>query len=74
MNAEEIERVTGKKRFGKQAEWFKAQLGTDVVRCSDGSPVVTWATFEALQARKAGLNNAPAPEQRPPLRALRAVK
>lgn len=74
MNAEEIERVTGFKWHSKQVEWFKAQLGTDVVRCSDGSPVVTWATFEALQARKAGLNNTPAPEQRPPLRALRAVK
>jgi hypothetical protein len=76
MSAEDIERVTGKKRYGKQCDWFKAQFGINVVRCGDGSPVITWATFEALQAKKAGLSSAPIKEERPALRpaTLRAVK
>lgn len=76
MTLAELERVTGRKRFGKQVEWFKLQFGINVVRCGDGSPVVTWATFEALQAKKAGLSAAPAKEERPTLRpvTLRAIK
>lgn len=76
MTAQDLERVTGKKRHSKQAEWFKRQLGVDVMRCGDGSPVVTWAAFEALQAKKVGLSTAPAQEERAPLRStlLRAAK
>lgn len=76
MSANDLARVTGKKRYGKQVEWFKLQFGINVVRCGDGSPVMTWATFEALQAKKAGLASAPIKEERPLLRSspLRAVK
>ena len=48
MSADDLARVTGKKRYGKQVEWFRAQFGISIVRCGDGSPVITWATFEAL--------------------------
>lgn len=76
MTLAELERVTGKKRYGKQVEWFKAQFGINVVRCGDGSLVVTWATFEALQAKKAGLRTEPIKEERAALRpvTLRAIK
>lgn len=77
MTAEDLHRVTGKKRYSKQVEWFKEQFGINVVRCSDGSPVMTWATFEALQAKKAGLASAPVKEERQkitPLTTLRAVR
>ena len=76
MSAEDLARVTGKKRFGKQVEWFREQFGVSVVRCGDGSPVVTWSTFEALQAKKAGLTTGPVKEERPALRpaVLRAIK
>ena len=76
MSAEDLARVTGKKRYGKQVEWFKRELGVNVVRCGDGSPVVTWSTFEALQAKKAGLTTGPVKEERPALRpaVLRAIK
>jgi hypothetical protein len=76
MTTAELERVTGKKRYTKQVEWFREQFGITVVRCGDGSPVVTWATFEALQAKKAGLASGPIKEERPLLRSspLRAVK
>ena len=76
MTAEDLARVTGKKRYGKQVEWFREQFGVSVVRCGDGSPVVTWSTFEALQAKKAGLTTGPIKEERPALRpaVLRAIK
>lgn len=76
MSAEDIAGVTGKKRYGKQIEWFRAQFGINVVRRGDGSPVITWATFEALQAKKAGLSAAPIKEERPALRpvTLRAIR
>lgn len=61
MSEEELVRITGKRRHSKQAEWFKAQFGIDVVRAGDGKLIVTWATFEALNAKKNGLGaSAPA--------------
>ena len=76
MSAADLERVTGLKRFGKQAVWFRLQFGVNVVRCGDGSPVMTWLTFEALQQKKAGLTAAPSKQERTPLRSstLRSVK
>jgi hypothetical protein len=76
MTAEDLVRVTGKKRYSKQAEWFREQLGINVVRCGDGSPVITWTTFEALLAKKAGLHTEPIKEERAALRSLssRAIK
>lgn len=67
MSAEDLSRVTGKKRYGKQCEWFRLQFGINVVRCGDGSPVITWATFEALQAKRAGLTVATKEKERPAL-------
>ncbi|QCP50197.1 DUF4224 domain-containing protein [Trinickia violacea] len=54
MDAADLERVTGKKRYSKQAEWFKASFGIDVVRCADGTLIMTWAQFDALLAKKSG--------------------
>lgn len=68
MNADELERVTGKKRYSSQAAWFREQFGINVVQCGDGSPVMTWLTFEALQQKRAGLTSAPSKQERPPLR------
>ncbi|WP_429474693.1 DUF4224 domain-containing protein [Paraburkholderia atlantica] len=55
MTSDQLVDITGKRRFSKQAEWFKANYGVDVVRRDDGSVVMLWATFQALDARKAGL-------------------
>jgi hypothetical protein len=74
MTADDLKRVTGKTRYGKQVEWFREQFGINVVRCGDGSPIVTWSTFEALQAKKAGLTSGPIREERRPLIPLRSVK
>jgi hypothetical protein len=53
------------KRFSKQVHWFADQFGVKVATCSDGSPVMTWANFNALNARRLGLSSPEsAPEKR----------
>ena len=76
MSAADLERVTKKKRYGKQVEWLRQEFGINVVRDGDGCPVMTWLTFEALQQKKAGLIAEPSKQERPPLRSstLRSVK
>jgi hypothetical protein len=75
MAPEDLERVTGKKRYSKQAEWFKNRYGFTPVTCGDGTLIVTWATFEALDKRTAGLAHDGVPAERRPLRSsLRAIK
>lgn len=65
MSADEIERMTGFKRFSKQVQWFSDQFSVKVAVCSDGSPVMTWANFNALNARRLGLSSADqAPKKR----------
>lgn len=57
MTPAELERVTGKKRYSKQAEWFKNEFGISVTCAAGGKIVMPWATFEALSAKKAGLTS-----------------
>ncbi|MCA8331847.1 DUF4224 domain-containing protein [Burkholderia cepacia] len=71
MNEADLVRVTGKKRYGKQADWFKATFGIDVVTAANGAVIMTWSTFESLQAKKAGLaGDAPGTRERPALRSV----
>lgn len=74
MSETDLQEVTGKKRGSAQAAWFKRQFNVDVTRRGDGTIVLTWATFEALQARKAGLTSANpsgAAPARPPVYSMR---
>jgi hypothetical protein len=70
MTSADIERVTGKKRYSKQVAWFREQFGVTVAQRSDGSPVMTWNTLEALIAKCAGvaIPSTPLIPERPPLR------
>ena len=45
MNEADLVRVTGKKRYGKQAEWFKATFGIDVVTAASGAVIMTIVDF-----------------------------
>jgi hypothetical protein len=74
MSPEDLVRVTGKKTSTKQAEWFQSEFGVRVVLCGDGSPVMTWATFEALMQKRAGILSSGAEPPRPALRPLRSVR
>jgi hypothetical protein len=55
MSDDDLKAVTGMVRYTKQMAWFKRTFGVEPARSSNGRPVMTWATFEALQAKKAGL-------------------
>ena len=55
MELADLKRVTGKTRYSKQAEWFKTTFGVDVPRDGNGAIVMTWQTFEALSAKRAGV-------------------
>ncbi|WP_175984625.1 DUF4224 domain-containing protein [Burkholderia stabilis] len=71
LSEADLVRVTGKKRYGKQAEWFKATFGIDVITAANGAVIMTWSTFESLQAKKAGLaGDAPGTRERPALRSV----
>ncbi|WP_429329500.1 DUF4224 domain-containing protein [Paraburkholderia atlantica] len=56
MTPSDLEQVTGLKRYSKQVEWFKRTFHVDVPRRANGSIVMTWATYEALNAKKAGVD------------------
>ncbi|KAA1013219.1 DUF4224 domain-containing protein [Paraburkholderia panacisoli] len=55
MSPGDLVEITGKRRYSKQAEWFKDQFGVTVTQRDDRSIVMTWSTYEALAARKVGL-------------------
>ncbi|RQS74647.1 DUF4224 domain-containing protein [Burkholderia sp. Bp8977] len=55
LTAEELEQITGKKRYSAQAAWFKAQFNVDVPRRGDGSVVMTKDTFEKLLQKRLGI-------------------
>ncbi|MEB2511270.1 DUF4224 domain-containing protein [Burkholderia multivorans] len=74
MNADDLVRVTGKKRYSKQAEWFKATFGIEVVTAANGAVIMTWSTFESLQAKKAGLaGDVAGTRERPALRSVHRI-
>lgn len=55
MTDEQLVRVTGKRRYSKQAEWFKDQFGIEPVCAGNGKLNMTWEHFNALMARKHGM-------------------
>ncbi|CAN7428242.1 DUF4224 domain-containing protein [Caballeronia sp. LjRoot34] len=55
MSAADLIAVTDKKRYTAQLAWFKRTFGVEPARSDKGRPVITWATFEALQAKRMGV-------------------
>ncbi|WP_250477358.1 DUF4224 domain-containing protein [Caballeronia sp. INML1] len=56
MTPEDLKQITGRVRYSKQAEWFKQAFGVEITRSFDGAPIMTWALYESLLARRAGLD------------------
>ncbi|CAG9172418.1 hypothetical protein LMG23992_02226 [Cupriavidus laharis] len=52
--------MTGKKRPSAQLDWFQRCFGFKPVQRADGRIILLWATFEALQASRAGVAQASA--------------
>ncbi|CAG9259474.1 conserved hypothetical protein [Burkholderia diffusa] len=72
MSDDDLVDVTGKKRRSAQVAWFERHFGLTPVTRADGRIILTWAAFEALQAKRAGvLPNSTAPAARPQLMPIR---
>lgn len=55
MSPTDLIEVTRKTRYTTQAAWFKRRFGIAVTQRDDGSIVLAWDTFLALDAKKAGV-------------------
>ncbi|CAB3730327.1 DUF4224 domain-containing protein [Paraburkholderia rhynchosiae] len=73
MSDQDLIDVTGKKRHSAQAAWFERHFGITPVQRADGRIILTWAAFEGLQAKRAGVGPATssANTERPPLMPIR---
>ncbi len=67
MSEQDLQDVTGKKRHTAQVTWFKSNFGLTPVQRKDGRIILTWAAFEGLQARRAGIGADQPPNSRPKL-------
>lgn len=75
MTNDDLASVTGRKRYSKQVAWFREQFGVTLPSSVKGAPVITWAAFEALQAKRNGMyGNADVPMTRPTLRTVRGAR
>lgn len=72
MSEQDLRDVTGLRRFKLQAAWFQRHFGLTPVQRADGRIILTWAAFEALQAKRAGVLPGAVPsDNRPALVPLR---
>lgn len=70
LSAEQLYKITGKKRAHCQHAWFKQQFGVDLPRTAD-RVIISPQLFEQLQAKRAGLAAAPAVADRPRIYSLK---
>ncbi|URF03012.1 DUF4224 domain-containing protein [Cupriavidus campinensis] len=72
MTDEDLQELTGKKRWSAQARWLEAAFRIEPLRRGDGRVMMTWETYRALEAKKAGVGSAEVvpltPTARPVLR------
>lgn len=73
MSEQDLIDVTGKKRHSAQAAWFLRHFGVTPVQSAAGRIILTWAAFEGLQAKRAGVGLPPngTSGTRPPIMPLR---
>jgi hypothetical protein len=55
LSPEDLESITGAKRYSLQAKWFEEHFRVKVVCRADGSIVLTQEVFEALLAKRMGV-------------------
>lgn len=72
MTKPEIELVTGLTQHAAQVRWFKEHFGV-VVSCDRTGPIMTKAAFEALIAKRYGLQHSDSPAMRPAVRLMGAA-
>lgn len=64
ISPSDLEKLTALKRHSKQVAWFLEQFGIRVPTRADGTIVLSWNTFEAINAKRLGLSGEPAPKKR----------
>lgn len=64
MTKTEIEEFTGLTQHAAQVRWFKDHFGV-VVSCDRAGPIMTKVAFEALIAKRYGLQHSEAATARP---------
>lgn len=77
LSNEDLEAITGKKRYSAQASWFKESFAIDPVCRPDGSIMLTPAAFEALLLKRMGVEvgtSASGPDVLPPVYPLFKAK
>lgn len=55
LTPDELFQITGRRRVLNQASWFKQYLGV-VVPCDAKGPIINKPTYDALVARRVGLD------------------
>ena len=73
MTEQDLQDVTGVKRHGAQMAWFKRHFGITPVQRADGRIILTWAAFEGLQAKRAGIVGGQQTAVRPALQPIRSA-
>ncbi|WP_407059200.1 DUF4224 domain-containing protein (plasmid) [Ralstonia syzygii subsp. celebesensis] len=72
MTEEDLQELTGKKRWSAQARWLRNSFQIEPLRRGDGRVMITWETYRAMEAQRAGVGAysaaAPASVGRPALR------
>lgn len=58
MSDEDLQELTGKKRWSAQARWLEQAFKIEALRRGDGRVMMTWETYRALEAKKAGVGTA----------------
>lgn len=65
MTQSDIQEITGLTQHAAQVRWFKEHFGV-IAPCDRAGPIMTKAAFEALVAKRYGLQTSEAaPEARP---------
>jgi hypothetical protein len=64
LSPEQLEEITGKKRFSAQADWFRYSFNIDPVLRHDGSVVITQTVFEELLRKRMGVAVPPQGDER----------
>lgn len=70
LTAEQLHKITGKKRSHCQQEWFRKEFSVSLPRNSE-RVIVSRQLFENLQAKRAGILQSDVPADRPKIHSIR---
>lgn len=57
MTEEDLQELTGRRRWSAQARWLETAFKIEPLRRGDGRVMMTWETYRALEAKRAGVGD-----------------